>query len=55
MKAWFTETDAKGRFPEANETLNAVIDRRGEEMVNKEYIKEEKGEVTLVVVRLQMN
>jgi arylsulfatase A-like enzyme len=41
---WIIETDDKGRFPESNESLNAVIDRWGEKAVNKEYqrVREDK-------------
>ncbi len=41
---WIIETDDKGRFPETNEALKAVIDRWGEKAVNKEYkrVREEK-------------
>ena len=34
---WIIETDDKGRFPETDESLNAVIDRWGDKAVNKEY------------------
>ncbi len=34
---WIIETDDKGRFPESNEALEAVLDRWGEKAVNKEY------------------
>jgi len=34
---WIIETDDKGRFPESNESLEAVVDRWGEKAVNKEY------------------
>jgi N-sulfoglucosamine sulfohydrolase len=34
---WIIETDDKGRFPETDEALKAVIDRWGEKAVNKEY------------------
>ena len=34
---WIIETDDKGRFPESNEALKAVIDRWGEKAVNNEY------------------
>ncbi len=34
---WIIETDDKGRFPESDEALKAVIDRWGEKAVNKEY------------------
>ena len=34
---WILETDDKGRFPETNNSLKAVIDRWGDKAVNKEY------------------
>lgn len=34
---WILETDDKGRFPESDDALKAVIDRWGEKAVNKEY------------------
>jgi len=34
---WIMETDDRGRFPETNEALEAVLDRWGEKAVNKEY------------------
>ena len=34
---WIIETDDKGRFPEADDALRAVIDRWGDDAVNKEY------------------
>ncbi len=34
---WIIETDDKGRFPESDNALRAVIDRWGEDAVNKEY------------------
>lgn len=34
---WILETDDKGRFPESDEALEAVIDRWGDAAVNKEY------------------
>lgn len=34
---WILETDDKGRFPESDNALKAVIDRWGEKAVNKEY------------------
>jgi len=34
---WIIETDDKGRFPETDRSLKAVIDRWGEKAVNKEY------------------
>ena len=34
---WIIETDDKGRFPETDEALEAVIDRWGEDAVNDEY------------------
>ena len=34
---WIIETDDKGRFPESDDALNAVIDRWGDKAVNKEY------------------
>ncbi|MFH5886428.1 sulfatase [Halalkalibaculum sp. DA3122] len=34
---WILETDDKGRFPESNAALEAVIDRWGDKAVNKEY------------------
>lgn len=37
LHRWIIETDDKGRFPESNEALKAVIDRWGEKAVNKEY------------------
>lgn len=34
---WIIDTDDKGRFPETDEALKAVIDRWGDNAVNKEY------------------
>ncbi len=34
---WIIETDDKGRFPETDDALKAVIDRWGDKAVNKEY------------------
>lgn len=34
---WVLETDDKGRFPESDNALKAVIDRWGDDAVNKEY------------------
>ena len=34
---WIIETDDKGRFPESDEAMKAVIDRWGDKAVNKEY------------------
>lgn len=34
---WIIETDDKGRFPESDASLEAVIDRWGDKAVNKEY------------------
>ncbi|MCH2387041.1 MAG: hypothetical protein MK240_02465, partial [Opitutales bacterium] len=34
---WVLETDDKGRFPETDNALRAVIDRWGDDAVNKEY------------------
>lgn len=34
---WILETDDKGRFPETNNSLKAVIDRWGDKAVNEEY------------------
>ncbi len=34
---WILETDDKGRFPESNNALRAVLDRWGDDAVNKEY------------------
>ncbi len=34
---WIVETDDKGRFPETDNALEAVIDRWGEKAVNQEY------------------
>jgi arylsulfatase A-like enzyme len=34
---WILETDDKGRFPETDNSLKAVIDRWGEKAVNEEY------------------
>lgn len=34
---WIIETDDRGRFPESDQALKAVLDRWGEEAVNKEY------------------
>ena len=42
---WILETDDKGRFPETDEALKAVIDRWGEKAVNKEYDRVRKNEV----------
>jgi len=39
---WIIETDDKGRFPESDAALKAVIDRWGDKAVNKEY-KRVKG------------
>lgn len=37
LHRWIIETDDKGRFPESNQALKAVIDRWGDKAVNKEY------------------
>ncbi len=37
LNRWILETNDKGRFPETNAALKAVIDRWGEKAVNKEY------------------
>lgn len=34
---WIIETDDKGRFPESDDALKAVIDRWGDKAVNQEY------------------
>jgi hypothetical protein len=34
---WILETDDKGRFPETNNALRAVVDRWGDKAVNREY------------------
>lgn len=34
---WIIETDDKGRFPESNKALKAVIDRWNDKVYNKEY------------------
>jgi arylsulfatase A-like enzyme len=34
---WILETNDRGRYPESDEALKAVIDRWGEKAVNKEY------------------
>lgn len=34
---WIMETDDKGRFPETDDALKGVVDRWGENAVNKEY------------------
>lgn len=34
---WIIETDDKGRFPETDDALKAVIDRWGDDAVNEEY------------------
>ena len=34
---WIIETDDKGRFPESNASLKAVVDRWGKKAVNEEY------------------
>lgn len=34
---WIIETDDKGRFPESDAALEAVLDRWGDQAVNKEY------------------
>ena len=41
---WIIETDDKGRYPESNAALKAVLDRWGEKAVNIEYkrVREEK-------------
>lgn len=42
---WIIETDDKGRFPESNEALKAVIDRWGaDKAVNKEYNRAKEKE-----------
>jgi arylsulfatase A-like enzyme len=41
---WIIETDDKGRFPESDEALKAVIDRWGDKAVNKEYDRVRKKE-----------
>lgn len=40
---WIIETDDKGRFPESDEALKAVIDRWGDQAVNKEYERVRKA------------
>ncbi len=37
LHRWIIETDDKGRFPESDASLKAVIDRWGDKAVNKEY------------------
>ena len=37
LNNWILETDDKGRFPESDESLRAVIQRWGERAVNREY------------------
>jgi hypothetical protein len=44
LHRWIIETDDKGRFPESNEALKAVIDRWGEKAVNKEYDRVRENE-----------
>ncbi|WP_162555803.1 sulfatase family protein [Reichenbachiella versicolor] len=41
---WIIETDDKGRFPESNDALRAVLQRWGDRAVNKEYerVREEQ-------------
>ena len=34
---WIIETDDKGRFPESENALRAVLDRWGDQAVNPEY------------------
>ncbi len=34
---WILDTDDKGRFPESDDALRAVIDRWGDQAVNREY------------------
>jgi hypothetical protein len=34
---WILETDDKGRFPETDNALRAVVDRWGSKAVNREY------------------
>ena len=41
---WIIETDDKGRFPESNASLKAVVDRWGEKAVNVEYQRVRKEE-----------
>lgn len=36
---WIIETDDKGRFPETDASLEAVIDRWGDKAVNREYLR----------------
>jgi len=43
LYAWIIETDDKGRYPETNEALEAVIDRWGDKAVNKEYERVREG------------
>jgi N-sulfoglucosamine sulfohydrolase len=40
---WIIETDDKGRFPESDEALKAVIKRWGDKAVNKEYDRVRKN------------
>ena len=37
LNRWILETDDKGRFPETNNALRAVVDRWGNKAVNREY------------------
>lgn len=37
LYSWILETDDKGRFPESDDALRAVIDRWGDAAVNQEY------------------
>jgi N-sulfoglucosamine sulfohydrolase len=37
LSRWILETDDKGRFPETDNALRAVVDRWGDKAVNREY------------------
>jgi hypothetical protein len=37
LSRWILETDDKGRFPESEDALRAVLDRWGDKAVNPEY------------------
>jgi arylsulfatase A-like enzyme len=37
LHRWIIETDDRGRFPESDAALKAVVDRWGDQAVNKEY------------------
>ncbi len=44
LAKWIIDTDDRGRFPESNDALKAVLDRWGEKAVNNEYKRVSKLE-----------